>query len=124
MGVIKHLLFWPVTGPLAAVDFSVKQVEGLVRRELTDDERIREDLMALQMELELELIDEQEYERREAEIMLRFREAREWRARFGMEEPWAPLGFAGGAQAAEPDAGEPKDPRADEQPDSEPDPRP
>ena len=124
MGVLKHLLFWPVTGPLAAVDFSMKQVEGLVRRELTDDERIREDLMALQMELELELIDEKEYERREGEIMQRFREAREWRTHFGMEEPWAPLGFARGEEAPEADSG----PRAvegeDEQPDREPDPGP
>ena len=124
MGLIKHLLFWPVTGPLAAVDFSMKQVEGLVRRELTDDERIREDLMALQMELELELIDEEDYQRREADIMQRFREAREWRTHFGMEEPWAPLGFAGGPRASGADADEPKDPRADEQPGSEPDPRP
>jgi hypothetical protein len=118
MGLVKHLLFWPVTGPLAAVDFSVKQVEGLVRRELTDDERIREDLMALQMELELELIDEDEYERRESEIMQRFREAREWRTHFGMEEPWAPLGFARGEQASEADSDEPTE-RADDQAESD-----
>ncbi|HUF76415.1 MAG TPA: gas vesicle protein GvpG [Longimicrobiales bacterium] len=116
MGLVKHLLFWPVTGPLAAVDFSMKQIEGLVQRELTDDERIREDLMALQMELELELVDEEEYDRREAEIMERFREARAWRTHFGMEEPWAPLGFTGGEQEreAEPDQ------ESDEQSDAEP----
>ena len=113
MGLVKHLLFWPVTGPLAAVDFSVQQIEGLVKRELTDDERIREDLMALQMELELELVDEEEYARREAEIMQRFREAREWRTRFGIEEPWAPLGFAPEEPAGDPESDEP---------DAEPDP--
>jgi hypothetical protein len=99
--LVKHLLFWPLTGPLAAVDFSMRQIDGLMRRELTDDERIREDLMALQMELELELVDEEEYQRREAEIMVRFREARAWRAHFGIEEPWAPLGFARGEQASD-----------------------
>lgn len=101
MGLVKHLLFWPVTGPLAAVDFSMRQIEKLARRELTDDERIREDLMALQMELELGMVDEAEYERREAEIMERFREARAWRTHFGMEEPWAPLGFARGEQSSD-----------------------
>jgi hypothetical protein len=94
MGLVKHLLFWPVTGPLAAVDFSIRQIEGFMRRELTDDERIREDLMALQMELELELVDEEEFERREGAIMERFREARAWRRHFGMEEAWKPLSIA------------------------------
>lgn len=121
MGLVKHLLFWPVTGPLAAVDFSVRQVEKLLRRELTDDERIREDLMALQMELELELIEEEEYGHREAEIMRRFREAREWRTRFGLEEPWAPLGFSRGEQASEAEPDDPSDRRADGQPGPEPD---
>ena len=94
MGLIKHLLFWPATGPLALVDFSVRQVEKVVRRELTDDERIKEDLMALQLELELGSIDDAEYERREAVIMERLREARAWRRRLGMEQEWAPLQVA------------------------------
>jgi hypothetical protein len=103
MALLKHLLFWPVTGPLAAVEFSLSQIEGVARRELTDDDRIREDLMALQMELELEVIDEPDYLRREAEIMERLREAREWRKRFGMEDEWAPLGFTAGNDG-DPDA--------------------
>ncbi|HET9947469.1 MAG TPA: gas vesicle protein GvpG [Longimicrobiales bacterium] len=91
MGLVKHLLLWPVTGPLALVDFTMRQVEGMVRRELTDDERVKEDLMALQMRLELGEIDEAEYERAEAEIIERLRETRAWRRRFGMEKEWAPL---------------------------------
>ena len=93
MGLLKHLLGWPVTGPLALAEFSMRQVEGVVRRELTDDARVKEDLMVLQMELELGDIDEAEYGRREAELMQRLREAREWRTKLGMEEEWAPLEF-------------------------------
>jgi hypothetical protein len=36
MGILKHLLFWPVTGPLFLIDFSLGKVEGVVREELTD----------------------------------------------------------------------------------------
>lgn len=93
MGLIKHLLFWPVTGPKALIDFSLGQVDGMVRRELTDDERVKEDLMALQMELELGEIDEAEYARREATLMERLRDTRAWRVKLGMEEEWRPLEY-------------------------------
>jgi hypothetical protein len=92
VGLVKHLLFWPVTVPKALVEFSMRQVEGFARTELTDDAPIREDLMLLQMELELGSISEEDYVAREAVIIQRLRDARAWRERFGMEEPWAPLG--------------------------------
>ena len=93
MGILKHLLFWPVTGPAALVRFSMRQVDGVVRKELTDDTSVKEDLMALQMQLELGDIDMIEYEVREQELMRRLREARKWRVELGMEEEWAPLEF-------------------------------
>ena len=93
MGILKHLLFWPVTGPAALVRFSLGQIDGVARRELTDDSKIKEDLMALQMELELGDIDVAEYEAREQELMRRLREAREWRVELGMEKEWKPLEF-------------------------------
>ena len=84
MGFLKHLLFWPVTGPSFLARFSLEKVEGAVRTELTDDASVKSDLMNLQMELELGDIDDEEYVRREAELMYRLREVREWRERFGM----------------------------------------
>jgi hypothetical protein len=99
MGLVKHLLLWPVTGPKALIDFSVRQVENVAHRELTDDERVKEDLMALELELELGDIDQAEYERREAILMERLREARAWRTKLGMEEEWAPLSFSGSGGA-------------------------
>ena len=89
MGLLKHILFWPVTGPLYLIDFSLGKVEGVVREELTDDTRIKAELMELQLQLELGDIDDDEYVRREADLMLQLREIRQWREEFGM-------GVAGG----------------------------
>jgi hypothetical protein len=94
MGLLTHLLAWPVTGPKALVEFSLRQVEGVVHHELTDDDRVKEELLALQMELELGELDEAEYEERESRLIEQLKEARAWRVRLGMEEEWAPMGFA------------------------------
>ena len=90
MGLLKHLLFWPVTGPKFLIDFAVGQVEGVVKENLTDDTEVKSELMELQLLLELGDIDDDEYVRREAALMQRLREIREWRERYGM-------GVSGGA---------------------------
>jgi hypothetical protein len=84
VGLLKHLLFWPVTGPSFLTRFSLEKVEGAVRTELTDDSSVKQDLMELQMQLELGDIDEDEYIEREAALMGRLREVRHWREQFGM----------------------------------------
>jgi hypothetical protein len=108
MGLLKHLLFWPVTGPEFLVKFSLGKVEETVRRELTDDQSVKEDLLALQMQLELGEIDDDEYVEREAELMLRLREVRQWREEFGMGIAGGPVRVARSAvadpsQEADPD---------------------
>jgi hypothetical protein len=103
MGLLKHLLFWPVTGPKFLIDFAVGQVEGVVKENLTDDSEVKAELMELQLLLELGDIDDDEYVRREAMLMQRFREIREWREQFGM-------GVSGGpvrVQAQESESSEP-----------------
>jgi hypothetical protein len=89
MGLLRHLLFWPVTGPLFLAEFALDKVQGVVRDELTDDQRIRADLLELQLQLELGDIDDAEYLRRESILMDRLREVRRWREEFG-------LGVSGG----------------------------
>jgi hypothetical protein len=89
MGILKHLLFWPVTGPLFLAEFSLNKVEGVVREELTDDTRIKAELMELQLQLELGDIDDAQYLEAEAALMAQLREVRQWREEFGM-------GVAGG----------------------------
>jgi hypothetical protein len=107
MGILKHLLFWPVTGPTFLARFALDKVQDTVRGELTDEERVREDLLALQMEVELGEIDDAEYAAREAELMRRLREVREWREQFGMPVAGGPVRVSGaedtGGVRAEPE---------------------
>lgn len=91
MGLLKHLLFWPVTGPLFLTEFSMNKVQGVVREELTDDTRIKAELMELQLKLELGDIDDDEYVAAEADLMLQLREIREWREQFGMGVSGGPV---------------------------------
>jgi hypothetical protein len=104
MGILKHLLFWPVTGPKFLFDFSMDKVQGVVRDELTDDTPVKADLMELQLLLELGDIDDAEYIRREQVLMQRLREIREWREEFGMGVSGGPVRVAASADA-EKDAG-------------------
>ena len=83
MGLFKHLLFWPITGPKFLFDFSMDKVQGVVREELTDDTAVKAELMELQLLLEMGDIDDDEYIRREQLLMMRLREIREWREEFG-----------------------------------------
>lgn len=94
MGLLKHVLFWPVTGPIAGIEWSMNQVMKVVEEELTDDTPVKEEFMELQMKLELGEIDDEEYAVREAEIMARLREVRAWRERLGKSNPGGPVRVA------------------------------
>jgi hypothetical protein len=100
VGLLTHLLFWPVTGPAFLARFSMEKVQDTVRNELTDDQRIKEDLLALQMALELGDIDDDEYVAREGELMAQLREVREWREEFGMGVAGGPVRVARDAAVA------------------------
>jgi hypothetical protein len=84
MGLLKHLLFWPVTGPTFLARFSLEKVQGVVQEQLTDDTRVKEALLDLQLRLELGEIGDDEYVREEARLMEELREVRRWREEFGM----------------------------------------
>ena len=91
MGIIKHLLFWPVTGPLFLTDFALNKVEGVVKEQLTDDSGVKAELLELQLKLELGDITDEEYMEREAALMQQLREIREWREQFGMGVSGGPV---------------------------------
>jgi hypothetical protein len=101
MGLLKHLLFWPVTGPKFLIDFSLGKVEGVVREELTDDSAVKAELMELQLLVETGDIDDDEYLRREELLMQRLREIREWREEFGMGVAGGPVRVAARADDEE-----------------------
>ena len=96
MGLLTKVLFFPVTGPVAGIKWTLSKVAQVVDEELTDDSGIKAELMELQMQLELGDIDDDEYVRREADLMTRLREVRAWRERLGKSVPGGPVRVSGG----------------------------
>ena len=95
MGLLTNILLAPFLGPVWASRWTLDKVDRVVREELTDDTPVKEDLMKLQMQLEVGEIDDAEYVRREAEVMQRLREVREWREKLGMSTGGGPVRVAG-----------------------------
>lgn len=91
MGLLTNILLAPFLGPIYGTRWTLDKVDRVVREELTDDTPIKEELMALQMQLEMGEIDDPEYVRREAEIMQQLRAVREWREKFGMSTSGGPV---------------------------------
>jgi hypothetical protein len=94
MGLLSKILFFPVTGPVAGIRWSLGKVQQVVEDELTDDTSVKQDLMELQLKLELGDIDDAEYVRREAELMMRLRDVRAWRERLGKAISGGPVRVA------------------------------
>ena len=94
MGLLKHLLFWPVTGPVAGIRWSLGKVQRVVEEQLVDDTEVKQELMELQMRLELGDLDDDAYLREEARLMGRLREVREWRERLGIASAGGPVRVA------------------------------
>jgi hypothetical protein len=81
VGLLSKLIFFPVAGPVAGIRWTLGQVQRVAEQELTDDTKIKADLMELQLRLELGEIDEAEYAKAEAVLMQQLRDVREWRER-------------------------------------------
>jgi hypothetical protein len=94
MGLLTKLLFFPVTGPVAGIRWSLGKVQSVVEEELTDDAPVKQDLMELQMKLELGDITDEEYVEQEAVLMARLREVRAWRERLGKGTTGGPVRVA------------------------------
>jgi hypothetical protein len=99
MGLISNILFFPITGPVAGIRWTLAKVQQVAEEELTDDSAVKQELMELQMQLELGDIEEEEYVRREGELMHRLREIREWRERLGRPTSGGPVRVARDADA-------------------------
>src|SRR5436190_16713124 len=94
MGLLTKLLFFPLAGPVAGIRWSLGKVQRVVEEELVDDAPVKQELMELQMLLELGDIDDAEYARREAVLMQRLREIRDWRERLGKGVSGGPVRVA------------------------------
>lgn len=95
MGLLTSLLTFPVSGPVAGIKWSLRQVQRVVNEELTDDTPIKQELMELEMRLEMGEVDDAQYRDREAEIMVRLREVRAWREKLGRETSGGPVRVSG-----------------------------
>ena len=104
MGLISNVLLFPIMGPVHGIRWTLAQVQRVAEEELTDDTAVKQELMEAQMQLELGDIDDAEYLRREAELMVQLREIREWRERLGRPAVGGPVRVArddaGGAGVA------------------------
>ena len=100
MSLLTKLLFFPITGPVAGIKWSLGKVQRVVEEELVDDSFVKQELMELQLLLELGDIDDAEYVRREAVLMERLREVRRWREHFGLQAGPGPVRVARGAGGA------------------------
>jgi hypothetical protein len=94
MGLLTKVLFFPVTGPVAGIRWSLNQVMQVAEEELTDDTPVKQELMELQMKLELGDITDDEYVEQEAVLMGRLREVRAWRERLGKATSGGPVRVA------------------------------
>ena len=94
MSLLGKVLFFPITGPVAGIRWSLNKVIQVAEDELSDDTPIKQELMELQMQLELGDIDDVEYVRREAVLMARLREVRVWRERLGKGTAGGPVRVA------------------------------
>ncbi len=81
MLIIDRLLLLPITGPVAGIRWCLKQVVNIAEQELMDDSAVKDELLELQMAVETGDISEEEYTQREAVLMRRLREIREYRER-------------------------------------------
>jgi hypothetical protein len=74
MLIIDDLLLWlPAKGLMAVF----KKIHELAEAELNDESKLKEQLLRFQTMFELDQISEEEYQKREDEIMARLAEIRE-----------------------------------------------
>jgi hypothetical protein len=65
MFLIDDLLLAPLKG----VIFLAEKINDVIDKEMSDEGSVKEQLMALQMKFELDEIDEEEYDKREDELL-------------------------------------------------------
>ncbi|MEI6885057.1 MAG: gas vesicle protein GvpG [Bacteroidota bacterium] len=66
--------------PLKGIIFIGKKINEVIEKEMSDEGSIKERLMALQLKFEMDEIDEEEYDRREDELLKLLERIREEKA--------------------------------------------
>lgn len=69
MGFVFGLLTSPMLGPVKGVHWLAKKVAEAAEGELLDEDRVRGELLELQMRLEMDEITEEEYDEQERRLI-------------------------------------------------------
>ena len=80
MGFVFDLLTSPVLGPIRGVHWLAAKVTEAAEGELLDEDRVRGELLELQMRLEMGEITEEEYDEQERVLVERLNTIREAKA--------------------------------------------
>ena len=80
MGFVFGLLTSPILGPVKSVHWLAKKVAEAAEGELLDEDRVRGELLELQMRLEMGEITEEEYDKQEKVLVERLNAIREAKA--------------------------------------------
>lgn len=80
MGFIFDLLTSPVLGPIRGVHWLATKVAEVAEGELLDEDRVRNELLELQMRLDIGDITEEEYDEQEKVLVERLNAIREAKA--------------------------------------------
>ena len=80
MGFVFNLLMFPVLGPMGGIHWLATKVTEAAEGELLDEDRVRGELLELQMRLEMGEITEEEYDKQEKVLVERLNAIREAKA--------------------------------------------
>lgn len=83
---IGKLLMLPYSLPAAGIKYCIRQVIDMAENEMLDDGAVKEELMLLNLRLEEGEIDEAEYRRQEAPLLVRFSEIKAYRRELAEQE--------------------------------------
>ena len=83
---LGKLLTLPYSLPAAGIKYCLKQVIDMAEQEMIDDTAVKEELMLLNLRLEDGEIDEAEFKRQEAPLLVRYSEIRAYRKRITEEQ--------------------------------------
>ena len=75
--ILFDILGAPLTAPISGIGFVLKQLQTLAEQEMDNPDRLREELLLLQVRLDDGEITEEQYQVQEAEIIARLRAVRD-----------------------------------------------
>jgi hypothetical protein len=85
MGFVFNLVTAPVLGPIRGVHCLAEKIVEAVESELLDEERVRGELLELQMRLDMGELTEEEYDRQEKVLVERLNAIRKAKAERGRQ---------------------------------------